>query len=101
MDLGFIKILRLLRILRPLRLLHIINLFFHRFISHNENMKLVVMALMESVAGIINVTIVILLIWFFIYLINNIKCFRFRIMFGILGINLMKDKLGYCEGVKN
>ena len=22
-------------------------------------------------------------------------------MFGILGINLMKDKLGYCEGVED
>ena len=36
-------------------------------------MKLVVMALMESVAGIINVAIVIFLIWLifdFIYLIN-------------------------------
>ena len=31
-------------------------------------MKLVVMALMESVAGIINVTIVIFLIWFINYI---------------------------------
>ena len=55
-DLTFIKILRLIRILRPLR-----------FISHNENMKIVVIALMQSVGAIFNVVIVILMIWF-----NNI-----------------------------
>jgi hypothetical protein len=45
-------------------------------------MKLVVTALLESVSGIMNVTIFMLLIW---------------IMFAILGINLMKDKLNYCN----
>ena len=73
-DLSFIKILRLLRTLRPLR-----------FISHNLSMKLLVSALLESVSGIFNVLIVVVMIW---------------MMFAILGINLLKDKLGYC-GVPN
>lgn len=70
-DLSFVKILRLLRILRPLR-----------FISHYKNMKIVVTALLESAPAVINVFIVVILIW---------------MMFGILGINLMKDKLYYCK----
>ena len=59
-------------------------------------MKLVVMALMESVAGIINVVVVILLIWFIL----KIKTIV-RMMFGILGMNLMSNKMGYCSGVDN
>lgn len=70
-DLSMVKILRLLRILRPLR-----------FISHNKNMKIVVTALLESVPAVLNVLIVVILIW---------------MMFAILGINLMKDKLWYCK----
>ena len=45
-------------------------------------MKTIVTALMESVSGIINVLVVVLLIW---------------IMFGIFGMSLMKDKVHYCE----
>jgi len=45
-------------------------------------MKLVVTALLESVGGILNVTIFMLLVW---------------LMFAILGINLMKGKLNYCN----
>lgn len=41
---------------------------------------------MESLSPILNVIIVIILIW---------------LMFGILGLNLMRGKLGYCEGVSN
>lgn len=70
-TLQFVKIFRLLRTLRPLR-----------FISHNKNMKTIVTALLESTSGIINVLIVVILIW---------------IMFAILGISLMKDKMRYCE----
>lgn len=44
-------------------------------------MKTVVTALLESVSGIINVLIVVILIW---------------IMFGIFGISLMKNKVHYC-----
>lgn len=51
-DLPVIKILRLLRTLRPLR-----------FISHNRNMKIVVIALLESINPIFNVIIVIFMIW--------------------------------------
>lgn len=69
-DLSFIKILRLLRILRPLR-----------FISHNKNMKIVVNSLLKSLPGLGNVLIFIFLIW---------------LMFGILGINFMSGKMGYC-----
>jgi hypothetical protein len=45
-------------------------------------MKLVVTALLESVSGIFNVLIVVLLIW---------------MMFGIFGISLMKNKTQYCD----
>jgi len=69
--LPFIKILRLLRTLRPLR-----------FISHNVNMKMVVIALLESLGGMINVIIVVSLIW---------------LMFGILGISLLGNRMGYCS----
>jgi hypothetical protein len=62
-NIPAIKILRLLRTLRPLR-----------FISHNINMKVVVIALIESVGAIFNVLIVVVLIWF---------------MFAILGISLI------------
>lgn len=70
-DLSAVKILRLLRTLRPLR-----------FISHNLSMKLVVTCLMDSVSGILNVLVVLILIW---------------MMFAILGINLLHHKLYYCN----
>jgi len=59
-----LKIIRLMRILRPLR-----------FISRNQNMKLVVIALLDSFGGIANVVIVIGLCW---------------VMISILGINFVK-----------
>ena len=61
-DLGAVKILRLLRTFRPLR-----------FITHNVNMKILVVSLLESVNGIFNVIIVLILVW---------------MMFAILGNNL-------------
>jgi len=70
-NLSAVKILRLLRTLRPLR-----------FISHNLSMKLVVTCLMDSFSGILNVLVVLILIW---------------MMFAILGINLLRDKLYYCK----
>ncbi|KAL4505974.1 hypothetical protein ABPG72_013735 [Tetrahymena utriculariae] len=70
-NISFVKILRLLRTLRPLR-----------FISHNVNMKVVVIALFESISGIFNILIVIFLIW---------------IMFAILGISLIGNRMGYCS----
>lgn len=70
-NLPVIKILRLLRTLRPLR-----------FISHNVNMKVVVIALFESVGAIANVLVVVLLIW---------------LMFAILGMSLIGGRMGYCD----
>lgn len=61
----------MLRTLRPLR-----------FVSHNVNIKIVVTALMQSMGAIMNVLIVVFLVY---------------LMFGILGISLMKDKSGYCD----
>jgi hypothetical protein len=70
-KLKFIKVLRLLRTLRPLR-----------FISHNVGLKMIVIALFESVGPIINVLIVIVLIW---------------LMFAILGVNLWSGKFFKCS----
>ena len=70
-DLPFIKILRLMRTLRPLR-----------FISHNVSMKLVIVALFESIGGIFNVIVVVLIVW---------------LMFAILGVNLFSGKFQYCS----
>jgi hypothetical protein len=70
-NIPAIKILRLLRTLRPLR-----------FISHNVSMKIVVIALLESIGGIFNVVIIILIIW---------------LMFAILGVSLFAGKFYRCE----
>ena len=56
-NLGFIRIIRLLRVLRPLRL-----------INKNPSMKLIVNSLLDSIKGIANVSICILLVWLFINL---------------------------------
>ncbi|KRX08852.1 hypothetical protein PPERSA_08956 [Pseudocohnilembus persalinus] len=74
-DLPVIKILRLLRTLRPLR-----------FISHNKNMKIVIIALLSSINPILNVLIVIFMVW---------------IMFAILGISLLGDRMNYCNVPQN
>ncbi len=47
----FIKILRVFRTLRPLR-----------FLTHYENLRIVLMSLIESISGILNVLIVILMV---------------------------------------
>ena len=70
-EIPVIKILRLLRTLRPLR-----------FISHNVTMKIVVIALLESIGAIINVMIVVILVW---------------LMFAILGVSLFGGKFYKCE----
>lgn len=71
LDLSQIKIIRLLRTMRPLR-----------YISHNLSMKVVVTALIESLAAILNVTVVLIIIW---------------VMFAILGISLFGGKLYHCS----
>lgn len=70
-SLGFIRVIRILRILRPLR-----------FISHNQSMKLIVSALLDSGGSMINVAIVIMIVW---------------LMFAILAINLFAGKFFYCS----
>jgi hypothetical protein len=60
LNIPAIKILRLLRTLRPLRV-----------ISHNPALKMIVIALLESVGGIMNVIIVVGVVW---------------LIFGILGV---------------
>lgn len=69
-NLPVVKILRLFRTLRPLR-----------FISHNSGMKTIVMALVQSVGGIFNVAIVVVIVW---------------LMFAILAVNLFGGKLWSC-----
>lgn len=70
-EIGFIRILRMLRTLKPLR-----------FISHNKNMKIIVNSLINSFTAILNVILVILFIW---------------LIFGILGISILGEKMGYCS----
>lgn len=53
-----------------------------RLISHNNNMKIVVTALLDSITSIFNTLIVIVLIW---------------LMFAILGVSLLKEKMGFCD----
>jgi hypothetical protein len=66
-----VKILRLFRTLRPLR-----------FISHNKGMKAIVSALVQSIGGIFNVALVVMIVW---------------LMFAILAVNLFGGKLNYCS----
>lgn len=70
-DIPVIKILRMLRILRPLR-----------FINHNVQLKMVVVALMESVGHIFNVLIVIAVVF---------------LIFAIMGVSFFGGKFFYCS----
>lgn len=55
-------------------------------VSHNPNMKLVVLALFQSIGPLLNVIVLV----FFIFLI-----------FGIMGITLMGGTFGYCASLSN
>lgn len=70
-EIGIIKIFRMLRVLRPLR-----------FINHNVNLKMVVVALLDSMGSIFNVVIVITVIY---------------LIFAILGVSFFGGKLQYCS----
>ena len=70
-SLRYIKILRLLRALRALR-----------FVSHNVSMKIVVVALLQSIVAILNVVLVCLIVW---------------VMFAILGVSLFGGKFYQCS----
>ena len=70
-NLSVIKSVRILRTLRPLR-----------FISHNISMKIVVVALFDSLIAIFNVIVVLLIVW---------------LIFAILGVSLLGGKLYNCS----
>ena len=72
---GIVSVLRLARVLRPLR-----------FISRNSSMKTIVIALLDSFNGILSVLLVIVLFWS---------------MLAIVGVNLFRNKLGYCNTPTN
>jgi hypothetical protein len=55
---SFIKTIRLFRILRPLK-----------FLSHNPNMRILVNCLIQSMQGILNVTMFIFVVLYFINLV--------------------------------
>merc|ERR1719502_495656 len=70
-DVTFLRGFRALRALRPLRV-----------VSKNEGIKTVVVSLLESIPALINVLLIVVL---------------FLLVFGILGIQLFKGQLGYCN----
>jgi hypothetical protein len=71
LDLPFIRILRMLRVLRPLR-----------FISRNVGLRMIVVALLDSVGHIFNVSVVLAMVW---------------LVFAILGVNFMMGTFFYCS----
>jgi hypothetical protein len=66
-----LSIIKLLRTLRPLRI-----------ITRNEDMKVMVTSLMQSILGIMNLLIIVMCVF---------------LMFAILGMNLLQGKLDYCN----
>lgn len=70
-NISDIKVVRLLRTLRPLR-----------YISHNNSMKIVLVALLQSIAAIFNVVII---------------QFIVTLMFAVLGVSLLSGKLYQCS----
>lgn len=70
-ELPFIRILRMLRVLRPLR-----------FISRNVGLRMIVVALLDSVGHIFNVSIVVAMVY---------------LVFAILGVNFMMGQFFFCS----
>lgn len=70
-NLSYLRVLRMLRILRPLRM-----------ISRNQNLKIAVLAIFNSIPGVINVLIITV---FFMFL------------FGIMGVTFMKGAFYKCD----
>ena len=66
----FLKVLRLLRTLRPLR-----------FISHNVQLKLIIISLFDSILPIINALLIVLVVYY---------------IFSIVGISLFYDSFHNC-----
>jgi hypothetical protein len=71
LEIPIIKLLRMLRVLRPLR-----------FINHNRDLKMVVVALLDSMSHIFNVIIVIAIVY---------------LIFAIVGVSLFGGKFFYCS----
>lgn len=70
-DISFVKGFRALRALRPLRV-----------VSKNEGIKTVVNSLLKSIPSLLNVLLIIIL---------------FLLVFGILGVQLFKGSISYCN----
>ena len=70
-DVKALKILRMLRILRPLRV-----------VSHNVQLRMIVIALLDAGGSILNVIIVIFVVW---------------LMFAIFAVNTFKGHFFYCS----
>lgn len=66
-----LSIIKLLRTLRPLRI-----------ITRNEDMKVMITSLVQSILGIFNLLIIVLCVF---------------LMFSILAMNLLQGKLNYCN----
>ena len=70
-NVPMIKVLRLLRIFRPLR-----------FVTHNENMRIMVIALFQSFGPLCNTLAMVVVIW---------------LMFSIVGVSFFAGKFQYCS----
>ena len=70
-DIEFVRAFRALRALRPLRV-----------VSKNEGIKTVVNSLLLSIPSLLNVLLIICL---------------FLLVFGILGVQILKGKIGFCN----
>lgn len=70
-EIEALKILRMLRILRPLRV-----------VSHNVQLRMIVIALLDAAGSIVNVIIVVLVVW---------------LMFAIFAVNTYKGTFFYCS----
>ena len=70
LEFQSVRVLRLIRTIRPLR-----------FISHNSDLKIVVVALLHSMGAIVNVAIVVFFVW---------------LMFSIFGVSQLGGKFQYC-----
>ena len=74
-SLQFLKVLRLLRTLRPLR-----------FISHNIQLKLIIISLFDSILPIINALLIVIVVYY---------------IFSIVGISLFYDELHNCYSMNS
>lgn len=70
-EIPIVRILRMLRVLRPLR-----------FINHNPDLKMVVVALLDSMGSIANVVVVICVVY---------------LIFAILGVSFFGGTFFFCN----